>query len=123
MPFLDDDIVGLRRADPRATLMAALGKASRTTPAIIFVTELAAFFKMRGPSKDDEPQAGEPKSYFGFERTNFGIVHVRTDGERVLALTHSGKKGMNEAYRFAVDANGNVTFAPEVEKVSAPKAA
>jgi len=108
---------------PRATLMAALGKASRTTPAIIFVTELAAFFKMRGPSTDDEPQAGEKKAYFGFERTNFGIVHVRTDGERVLALTHSGKKGMNEAYRFTVDATGNVTFAPEVEKVSAPKAA
>jgi len=107
---------------PRATLMAALGKASRTTPAIIFVTELAAFFKLRGPSKDDEPQAGEQKSYFGFERTNFGIVHVRTDGERVLALTHSGKKGMNEAYRFMVDATGNVTFAPEVKKVSAPAA-
>lgn len=107
---------------PRATLMAALGKASRTTPAIIFVTELAAFFKVRGNSIDTDPQAGEVAPYFGFERTNFGIVHIRTDGERVLALTHSGKKGMNEAYRFNVDANGNVTFEPEAVKVSAPKA-
>ncbi|MBY3173127.1 MULTISPECIES: hypothetical protein [Rhizobium] len=24
-------------------------------------------------------------------RTNFGISHIRTDGERVLAFTHSGK--------------------------------
>jgi hypothetical protein len=37
-----------------------------------------------------------------------------------LALTHSGKKGLNEAYRFTVDATGKVEFAPDVTKVSAP---
>jgi hypothetical protein len=57
---------------------------------------------------------------FAFERTNFGIAHIRTDGTRVLAFTHSGKKGMNEAYRFDVDATGAVAFAPAVSKVSAP---
>ena len=61
-------------------------------------------------------------TFFAFERTNFGIAHVRTDGERVLAFTHSGKKGMNEAYRFSVSATGDVEFAAEVSKVSAPKA-
>ena len=35
---------------------------------------------------------GFPLNSFGFERTNFGIIHIRTDGERVLVFTHSGKK-------------------------------
>ena len=99
--------------------MAALGKASRTTPAIIICTELAAFFKTLGyvPNPKDAS-----KKVFAFERTNFGIAHVRTDGERVLAFTHSGKKFLNEAYRFTVSATGEVVFAPAVEKRSAPKA-
>lgn len=101
---------------PRATLVAALGAASRTTPAVIFVTELAAFFKTIGYVTEKK------RTFFAFERTNFGIAHVRTDGERVLAFTHSGKKGMNEAYRFSVSATGDVEFAAEVSKVSAPKA-
>jgi hypothetical protein len=103
---------------PRATLMAGLGKASRTTPGIIFSTELAAFFKMIGNVND-----ASGRRFFAFERTNFGIVHIRTDGQSVLAFTHSGKKGMNEAYRFSVSANGEIAFAPEVIKRSAPKTA
>ena len=101
---------------PRATLMAALGKASRTTPAIIFVTELAAFFKVIGYVND-----GDGRRFFAFERTNFGIAHIRTDGERVLAFTHSGKEGMNEAYRFAVSTTGEVRFAAKAVKRAAPK--
>ena len=104
---------------PRATLMAALGKASRTTPAIIFCTELAAFFKVRGYVADP---AAPGQNFFAFERTNFGIAHVRTDGARVLAFTHSGKEGMNEAYRFTVSPTGEVAFAPKVTKRSAPAA-
>lgn len=102
---------------PRATLMAALGKASRTAPGIIFCTELAAFFTMRGYVSD-----AKGKRFFAFERSNFGIVHVRTDGSRVLAFTHSGKRGMNEAYRFSVAATGEVEFAAKVMKRSAPAA-
>ena len=64
---------------------------------------------------------GQTRKIDAFERTNFGIIHVRTDGERVLAFTHSGKKGMNEAYRFTVSATGAVKFAPKVSKVSTPK--
>lgn len=131
---------------PRATLMAALGKVMRGDTGVVFCTELAAFFAQRqyshsredlkdffgsdenkdrqftgeelrklftgDPKGDDD----EPKSYYGFERTNFGIVHVRTDGERVLVFTHSGKKGMNEAYRFEVDADHRVTFAKKTTK-------
>jgi len=100
---------------PRATLMSGLGKAARTTPGIIFCTELAAFFRAAGYVTDDKG-----KKFFGFERTNFGIAHVRTDGERVLAFTHSGKEGMNEAYRFTVDPTGAIAFAAEAVKISAP---
>ncbi len=108
---------------PRATLMAALGKASRTTPAVIFVTELAAFFAVIGYVDAPKDKDGKQRRFFAFERTNFGIAHIRTDGERVLAFTHSGKKGMNEAYRFTVSATGAVEFAAQVSKLAAPKLA
>lgn len=101
---------------PRATLVAALGQASRSSPAIIFCTELAAFFEYRGKAS-----ANGGKPFEAFERKNWGITHVRTDGERVLAFTHSGKKQMNEAYRFTVSAGGKVMFAAEAVKRSAPK--
>jgi beta-lactamase superfamily II metal-dependent hydrolase len=113
-----DESVRKEYIHPRATLMAALGKASRQTPSIIFCTELAAFFAYRGPSHTDE----DNKAFEGFERLNFGIAHVRTDGQRVLAFTHSGKEGLNEAYRFTVTPTGTVTFAPKVSKRSAPAA-
>jgi len=103
---------------PRATLMAALGKASRSMPAVIFCTELAAFFSIRGMV--DDPRAPGRK-FFAFERTNFGIAHIRTDGRRVLAFTHSGRGGMNEAYRFTVSETGVVAFARKAVKRSAPR--
>lgn len=117
-----DENLAKEHIHPRATMLAALGKVSRDPFGIIFNTELAAFFKYRGPSVDQKPSDKEEASYEGFERTNFGIIHVRTNGERVLAFTHSGKKGMNEAYRFAVAADGSVAFAKKVTKISAPAA-
>jgi beta-lactamase superfamily II metal-dependent hydrolase len=39
---------------------------------------------------------------------------ARTDGERILVFTHSGKDGMNEAYRLTVDAKGKVTLAKSI---------
>jgi hypothetical protein len=63
---------------------------------------------MRGLSRDLETNKKQKKIYFGFERTNFGIIHVRTDGERVLVFTHSGKSNMKEAYRFRVDSGHHV---------------
>jgi metallo-beta-lactamase superfamily protein len=127
---------------PRATLMSALGKASRGDTGIVLCTELVAFFEKRDFSHERsliakfyEGDAAITRAqlrdfynakirtqadrdalpdYFGFERTNFGIIHVRTDGERVLVFTHSGKQGMREAYRFTVDANHEIEFAKKV---------
>lgn len=123
---------------PRATLMAALGHVMRGDTGVILITELAAFFAVRNEAytvadlkryfndrKTDtftgaqvatllgksKAEGGPGGMFFGFERTNFGIVHMRTDGERVLVFTHSGKEGLNEAYRFTVSATHEVTFA------------
>jgi beta-lactamase superfamily II metal-dependent hydrolase len=107
---------------PRATLVAALGKVSRGNTGVIFMTELAAFFKMRGPAHMIDVPAGQvEKPFFAFERTNFGIVHVRTDGSRVLTFTHSGKAGANEGYAFDVDAEHKVKFRPELNILTAPR--
>jgi hypothetical protein len=126
--------------------MAALGKAMRGDTGVIFCTELAAFFATRDMSstrktlskyfKDRKDEtftgaevaklfagkidSGDPKpAFYAFERTNFGIVHIRTDGERVLAFTHSGKKGLNEAYAFTVKmvaGERQITFEDKVVK-------
>ena len=132
---------------PRAPLMAALGRIMREDMGIVFVTELAAFFSTRDychqrsvlakyfgdrpndtfTGKDlkkmfsDQGFATGPFSFYGFERTNFGLVHLRTDGQRVLIFTHSGRENVNEAYRFEVKklANGErkVTFIKKIDTV------
>ena len=142
-----DESASKEHIHPRATLMAALGKVMRLNTGIIFSTELAAFFAKREYSHKREdlkkffaeheekcftgkqlkamftgrPDSFGPKdSFFAFERTNFGIIHIRTDGERVLVFTHSGKKGLNEAYRFTVkpgdgDCGRRIKFAQKVK--------
>ena len=138
-----DENPGKEHIHPRATLVSALGKVSRGETGIVLCTELAAFFAVRNQSHErsliakfydgDEvitredlrkfysviPRTADDEkalpSYFGFERTNFGIIHIRTDGERVLVFTHSGKAGMRESYRFTVDENHDITFADDVD--------
>jgi len=100
---------------PRATLLGTLGKISRNKVPLIFSTELAAFFELRGLSRTIE-KGKKSKTYFGFERTNFGIIHVRTDGKRILVFTHSGKQGMNEAYRLNVSDKHVVSMAKSIKK-------
>lgn len=130
---------------PRATLVSALGRASRDDQGIVLCTELAAFFEKRDYAHtraalgdffpDDAGKTFTAKalrksfrkkrrtkeeekalrSFFSFERTNFGIIHIRTDGERLLVFTHSGKAGLREAYRYTVDANHQATLADDVE--------
>jgi beta-lactamase superfamily II metal-dependent hydrolase len=127
---------------PRATLVSALGKVSRGETGIIFSTELAAFFAKRdysherlriakfyagddaitradlrkfyGATRRTKKDEETLPAFYGFERTNFGVIHIRTDGERVLVFTHSGKAGMRESYRFTVDSNHTVHFARDV---------
>ena len=64
------------------------------------------------------PPTGE--QFYGFARLNYRIIHIRTDGERVLTFTHSGKGRLNEAYRFVVSPHGEVQLAAKVEKRSTP---
>lgn len=131
---------------PRATLMSALGKVMRGKTGVVFCTELAAFFAQKGYSYSGKDLADyfgaderkeksftgaelkkifsgnlrddAPPVFYGFERTNFGIIHIRTDGHRVLVFTHSGKKGMNEAYSFTVDEDHKVQFQAKVTTAS-----
>jgi hypothetical protein len=93
---------------PRATIVGALGRYSRTITPLIFMTELAAFFEKVGYVSPDRER--KSKGFYGFRRTAFGIVHIRTDGKRVLVFTHSGKIEMKEAYSFLVEGNGTVKF-------------
>lgn len=141
-----DEKVSKEHIHPRATLMAALGKVMRDKTGVVFCTELAAFFAIKDycytrkglasffKKNADKTFSGEelrklfsgvprpedpPGMFYGFERTNFGIVHIRSDGERVLAFTHSGKAHHNEAYRFSVKKVGNqrkIKFRQTLEK-------
>jgi beta-lactamase superfamily II metal-dependent hydrolase len=107
---------------PRATIIGALGKHSRVEEPLIFVTELVAFFNLEGlvlPEshvlkdgraviKDGDVVLDKKakKRFFAFSRTAFGIVMVRTDGERMLVYTNSGQATMKEAYAYKINSFG-----------------
>lgn len=87
---------------PRAGLVGALGKYSRASVErpLIYVTEMVAFFE----------RVNDPNIHNAYRKKSFGIVHVRTDGERVVVVTHSGKEDMKESYAFRVAPDGGITF-------------
>jgi hypothetical protein len=89
---------------PRATLMGSLGKFSRVPEPLIFVTELVAFFKVEGPVNTEINKM--KKSFFAFSRAAYGIVKMRTDGERLLIYTNSGQADLKEAYAYKMNAAG-----------------
>jgi beta-lactamase superfamily II metal-dependent hydrolase len=103
---------------PRAGLVGALGKYSRATvdKPLVYVTEMVAFMQrlgsieMRKISKKGTVEKTGAQITNAYRKTAFGIVHVRTDGERVLVATHSGKDDQKESYAFRVDKLGDVTF-------------
>lgn len=117
-----DENVQKEYIHPRAGLVGALGKYSRTTveKPLIYVTEMVAFFRrlgaisahQYGPDNRTEKPTGTHIQN-AYEKTSFGIVHIRTDGKRVLVATHSGDAAKKESYVFEVDANGAITFADE----------
>jgi len=99
---------------PRATLMGTLGRFGRAAvdEPLVFVTELAAFFRMEGVARLTNAKAAEARrkrdgsdTFFAFSRSAFGMVKVRTDGKRLLVYTYSGKDDLKEAYAFRVDGN------------------
>lgn len=86
---------------PRATLMSALGKYGRDQEPVVFVTEMVASFKPEGFVKNNPPKQGtwakRRDPFFAFSRPAFGLVRVRTDGERLLVYTNSGQAGLRES--------------------------
>jgi hypothetical protein len=109
---------------PRAGLVGALGRYSRSTveKPLVYVTEMVAFFQRIGTATIQKTMNGAangdpistPNAYI---KKKYGIVHVRTDGERVLVACHSGKLGMKESYAFHVDALGQITFDAETREL------
>jgi hypothetical protein len=94
---------------PRATLVSALGRASRSDAGVVLITELVAFFETAGwVVPQAPPKAGRPPPtpFFGFRRTAFGLVRVRTDGHRLLVFSDTGKRDLKEAYAFEVPPSG-----------------
>lgn len=106
---------------PRAGLMGALGKYSRATVPrpLVYATEMVAFFERLGTvTAKAVTSSGREGRDLGriqnaYRKLAFGIVHVRTDGERVLVVTHSGKADEKESYAFRVHAQGAVEFEAE----------
>lgn len=104
---------------PRATIMGALGKYGRVEEPLIFVTELVAFFEVVGLTTPEfhKMKEGEAvivggkavadtkadKKFFAFKRAAFGIVMIRTDGERLLVYTNSGQSKLKEVYAFTIN--------------------
>jgi beta-lactamase superfamily II metal-dependent hydrolase len=82
---------------PRATLMSALGRHGRGSDALVFVTELVAFFQTEGWVQS---RGSSKRWFFGFSRAAFGLVRVRTDGKRLLVYTNSGQTALKEAYAY-----------------------
>jgi beta-lactamase superfamily II metal-dependent hydrolase len=79
---------------PRASLMSALGRCGRGEDPVVFVTELVAFFK----AEDWVELRG--RRFYAFSRAAFGLVKVRTDGERLLVYTNSAQTKLKEAYAY-----------------------
>lgn len=107
---------------PRSGLMGALGRYSRATvdKPLIFVTEMVAFFrrfagrnKVTAVTKTGKDGKQVYNGFNAYAKATFGIVHVRTDGERVLVATHSGKEDQKESYVFHVDERGDIEFEEE----------
>lgn len=103
---------------PRAGLVGALGKYSRATveKPLVYVTEMVAFMERLGKiearrfTKSGAPSKTAEVVNNAYRKRAFGIVHVRTDGERVLVATHSGKDEQKESYAFRVDTSGAITL-------------
>jgi beta-lactamase superfamily II metal-dependent hydrolase len=113
-----DENVAKEYIHPRAGLVGALGKYSRASVErpLVYVTEMVAFFERLGliearklpTSKTSKEELRQIQN--AYRKLAFGIVHVRTDGERVLVATHSGKGDRKESYAFRVDSRGEIRF-------------
>lgn len=100
---------------PRATLVGALGEASCLPDAPILITNLSAFDRWAGRAfRAIERKGGvfEPDikagTFYARERTQHGIVHIRTDGSRLLVARHSARRDRREAYAYLLPSPSTV---------------
>ena len=70
---------------------------------------MVAFFEVVGPSVSTPSGSAKPAPFFGFRRSAFGCVRMRTDGEHLLVFTDSGRRDFHEVYAYDVDAQGEAT--------------
>jgi beta-lactamase superfamily II metal-dependent hydrolase len=97
---------------PRANLLAMLGQARRGAEPVVFVTNLAAFDRWAGEAfyavKDGDgwrPDVARG-TFYARERTAYGIIHVRTDGQRLLVARRGAREDRLEAYAYEVSSDG-----------------
>lgn len=97
---------------PRANLLAMVGQARRGAEPVVFVTNLAAFDRWAGEAfyavKDGEgwkPDVARG-TFYARERTAYGIIHVRTDGRRLLVARRGAREDRFEAYAYEVSPDG-----------------
>lgn len=74
---------------PRAVLMGTITKYSRTAKPAVFSTELAAIYKPLSTKQRKKLVEGKIQVY---EKSNEGIVHLRSDGKRLYLGTVFGRK-------------------------------
>jgi beta-lactamase superfamily II metal-dependent hydrolase len=97
---------------PRANLLGMLGSAERGADPVVFVTNLSAFDRWAGRAffavENDDGWVPDVArgTFYARERTTYGIIHVRTDGSRLLVVRRGARKDRVEAYSFSLDAEG-----------------
>ena len=97
---------------PRANLLGLLGRADRGAEPVVFVTNLSAFDRWAGRAfyavEDSSGWAPDTArgTFYARERTAYGIVHVRTDGSRLLVVRRGARNDRVEAYSFEVQPDG-----------------
>jgi beta-lactamase superfamily II metal-dependent hydrolase len=100
---------------PRANLLAMLGQVRRGAEPVVFVTNLSAFDRWAGEAfyaikeGDGWKPDVERGTFYARERTAYGIIHIRTDGERLLVARRGARKDRYEAYTYVVAADGTAT--------------
>lgn len=103
---------------PRASLLAMLGQASRGAEPVVFITNLAAFDRWAGEAFYAVKDKGDWKPdvsrgvFYARERTAYGIIHVRTDGERLLVVRRGARPDRYEAYAYMISEERRVTSSP-----------
>lgn len=83
-----------KHGHPRAVLMGTITRYSKTEKPAVFCTELAACYSRLSPEELRGFRDGSAQVY---ERSIKGIVHLRSDGERLFLGTVHGRKAPEES--------------------------